>query len=353
MSRQRSEDLATRTDQVSLKPYDRAQAITRPADLGPTYAEHEYHALSEQQLALWPAEGDRAGREIAARAAWHQPHADATTTALTHSEALLAGATERYQRAVEVLGPWRRRASNDNIRYLTVMALLALGDTAGIWASAVWLGEIPLIALGQAVATGAAAVTAGLAGGELRTAASARSRRRDREELDAGQQQFARLFSAADGEHFAGRVIGLLSACVVLLIALGIFALRTGVEGSLAGLTFGGLAAATALASFISCYVHADDVADLIGTYAKERRKAEKHHMKVAGTKSLAITSADASRVGSIVQENDRRALGAAYEVDALKHRMLRQNPQVVGHGFAATTPDPVGRRVRDHGDQL
>lgn len=353
MSRRHSQDLAARTDQVSLKPYDRAHGLTRPADLGLTYAEHEYEALREQQKALWPAEGDREGRDIAAHAAWHRPHADATMTALTHSQRLLAGAADRYQHALDVLGPWRRRASTDNVRYLTAMALLALGDTAGIWASAVWLGEIPLIALGQAIATGAAAVTAGLAGGELRNAASARSRRRDPEEIGADQQQFARLFAGVDAERFAGRLIGLLSASVVLLIALGVFALRTSVEGALAGLTFGGLATATALASFVSSYVHADEVADLIGTYAKGYRKAEKHLLTLAGSKALAITSADTARVGSIVQENERRSVGAAHEVDALKHRMLRQNPQVVGHGFATTAADPVGRRVRDHGDEL
>jgi hypothetical protein len=53
----------------------------------------------------------------------------------------------------------------------------------------------------------------------------------------------------------------------------------------------------------------------------------------------------------SIWREHDARGRAAAQKVTALKYRMLRRNPQVVGHGEATTQAGGlIGRRARKDG---
>jgi lauroyl/myristoyl acyltransferase len=73
-----------------------------------------------------------------------------------------------------------------------------------------------------------------------------------------------------------------LSATVVALLAVGIFSLRSSIEGSSAGLTFSLLAAATAIGSLLLGYSAADEVADLLATMAKRVHRAEQRHLNLA-----------------------------------------------------------------------
>ena len=91
---------------------------------------------------------------------------------------------ERFSLADIVLGSFARRPSHDAARYWTVWAVLAGGDALGVLASAVWLGEIPLVALGQALACGVAAVTIGGVGEDVRERHDQRVRRAA---IDAGR----------------------------------------------------------------------------------------------------------------------------------------------------------------------
>ena len=163
--------------------------------------------------------------------------------------------------------------------------------------------------------------------------AQAKSRRRDADELTDDERRYRRLFEGVELELPTLKIAAGVAASVVASVAGSIFALRAVTEGATAGLVFGGLAAATMLASFISSYIHADEVADLLATFERQYAVAIKRFRKASAAKALQVSGASVAEVASIEREYDRRALAAANKVEACKQRMLRRNPQVVGHG--------------------
>ncbi len=138
---------------------------------------------------------------------------------------------------------------------------------------------------------------------------------------------------------------------MVALLAVGIFALRSGIEGSLAGLTFGLFAAATAIASGLLRYSATDELADLLGAMAKRARRAEKRHLKLAAASPPKVRAKAEEAARSVLAEHQLRGQAAAKRVESLGWRVLRRNPQVVGHGHPAGEPGGViGRRPRRGG---
>jgi hypothetical protein len=343
--------LVAETDSISLQRIDEAAGLGRPGGLGVTNAEREFESIGHEQEESWLAEGEAAARTASVRAARYDEAVIAGRFLLTDHSDEVTSARQSYQHAAQTLMPYVRRSPADAWRYGAGWALLGLGDTAGVWGAAIWLGEIPLIALGQALATGFAAVTAGLAGGELQELRQARARRRDPDSLSPDERQYQRLFVEADAGLGLTKIVGGVSLTVVVLVAIGVFALRAGTEGLLAGVTFGALAAATALGSFVSSYVHGDEVADLIGSYRKRYDAARRRHRGLARNRDLSRHASAVEESTSIWREHDARGRAAAQKVTALKYRMLRRNPQVVGHGEATTQSSGlIGRRARKDG---
>lgn len=338
--------LLAETDAVVLQRIDEAAGLGRPGGLGTTYAEHEYDTLADEQAISWPAEGEAASRAAQIRAASSGDAAKAASFLVDQDKAGVTAARDDYLHAAHTLTPYVRRSPRDHIRYGAGWVLLGLGDTAGVWGAAIWLGEVPLIALGQAVATGFAAVTAGLAGGELQELRQAQRREREPESLSADERRYQRLFVGADKGLGITKIASGISFAVVALVAVAVFALRAGTEGLLAGFTFGGLAAATALGSFISSYVHGDEVADLIATYLRAYLDAQRLLQRLADASGLSGYAGATTEADSISREYDARGQAAHRKVTALKYRMLRRNPQVVGHG-EATVDAVIGRRSR------
>jgi hypothetical protein len=341
--------LLAETDAVSLQRIDEAHGVGRPNGLGVTYAEQEFDQLGLEQEFSWPAQGERQARSARIRAAQAEAPAQAATFLLEQHEHAVREATDQLQHAARTLLPYTHRAPSDIWRYLIAWLVLGLGDTAGVWGAAIWLGEVPSIALGQAAASGFAAVTAGLAGGELGNHRRAQARRRDLESLGEDERRYWPLFA---GGTSPPRLIAFLGAAVVALIAVAIFALRTTTEGLMAGLTFGALGAATALGSFVSCYVHADDVADLLADYRRRHLSAMRRHRRLASSRALNRRAAAGTEAESILHEHDLRGEAATLRVGALKFRMLRRNPQVVGHGTNTDLEAHglIGRRHRVDG---
>ena len=343
--------LVAEADSISLQRIDEAAGLGRPGGVGVTNAEREFESLASEQEQSWLAEGEAASRTASVRAARYDEAAKAGRFLLADHSDEVTEARQSYQHAAQTLMPYVRRSPADAWRYGTGWALLGLGDTAGVWGAAIWLGEIPLIALGQALATGFAAVTAGLVGGELQELRQARARRRDSDSLSSDERQYQRLFVGADAGLGVTKLVGSISLTIVVLVAIAIFALRAGTEGLLAGVTFGGLAAATALGSFVSSYVHGDEVADLIGSYRKRYDAASRRHRGFARNRDLSQHASAVEESTSISREYDTRGRAASHKVTALKYRMLRRNPQVVGHGEGTTeTSGVIGRRSRKDG---
>lgn len=340
------DDSLLQESEVGMQRVDEAAGLARPAGFGTTYREQQFDASADEQDDAWSAEGEVASRAPGRRADKSDDAASAAAYVVGENQETVSEAKKDNLHAARTLMPFVRRSSHDHIRYVLGWLLLGLGDTAGVWGAAIWLGEVPYVALGQALATGFAAVTAGLAGGELQDLRQSRLRHREAELLSSDERRYQRLFAGADVGLSITKIVMGISVTIVVLVAVAVFALRAGTEGLLAGFTFGGLAAATALGSFVSSYVHADEVADLLATYEKRYRRAQRRHLRLASARVLSRHASAVGEVNSILREYKARGSAAHQKVVALKYRMLARNPQVVGHGEAV--PETViGRRSR------
>ncbi|MEV1116154.1 hypothetical protein AB0I91_13865 [Actinosynnema sp. NPDC049800] len=346
---QRSVDAWTReADAVTLPRVSEVEAQGRPGTVGTVYSEYEYGALADEQELVWPAEGESAARPYQVEAEGLTSADTATAFVLAASEKEVQEAQADYQDAVRVLTPYIRREPGSKMRYWVCWPLLILGDMAGVWSAAVINGDIPFIAFWQALASGVAAGCAGLVGSELKDLRMAQARQRDPESLGKDEQRYWRLFTGAGKGMALVRLVGLLSLLVVALLALGIATLRSGIEGIEAGVTFGLLAAATALGSGLLGYAAADEVADLVGTMENRLRRAIKRHLKLASSPAPRQRARALEEARSIKSEYQLRGQGAAKRVESLSWRVQRNNTHVLGHGFPAGEPSGViGRKAR------
>lgn len=345
-------DIWTReADAISLPRLDEVGGHPRPSGFGVTYVEKEYEALADEQELSWPAEGEHAARRHQVQARSLDTAAAATKVLMTETEKEVKAAHIAYQHAAQVLISYVRRESFAKLRYWICWPLLVLGDMAGVWSAAVVLGDIPAIAFWQALASGLAAGCAGLVGSELKDLRLARARRRDPDSLSSDELRYRRLFTGTDGGIGIVKLIALLSLTVVALIAVGIFVLRSEIEGGISGLTFGLLAAATAIGSGLLGYSAADEVADLLATMEKRVRRAEKRYWALAGSKLPKTQAAAVEAASSIQAEYKLRGQAAGKRVESLGFRVLRRNSQVVGHGYPVGEQSGIiGRRARRGG---
>lgn len=337
-------------DEVTLPRIDEVEFHPRPANAGITYAEYEFDALAEEQTATWPAEGECTARPFQVQARGEEIPGTADLFLLKEHEQEVRAAHAAYQHAVRVLQPHVRRELGAKLRYWICWPLLVLGDASGVLSAAIMLGDIPWVAAGQALSSGLAAACAGLAGSELKHLQLAQARRRDPETLSDDEQPYRHLFAGPAGVGIV-KFVGALSLLVVLLMAVAISTLRSVVEGSEAGLTFGLLAAITAIGSALLGYAAADEIADLLATKARRVRKAEAHHRTLAGTKVLRVRAQADEAARSLHVEYEHRGQAASHRVESLSWRVLRNNPGVMGHGLPnGDAMGIVGRRTRRGG---
>jgi len=338
-------------DAVSLPRLDEVGGHPRPSGIGVTYAEQEYHALADEQELTWPAEGEREARPFQVEARGLDRVAAGVELLLSQSETEVRQARADHQHAARVLTPYVRREPGAKLRYWVCWPVLWFGDTAGVWSAAVIHGDVVFIAFGQALAAGLAAACAGLVGSELKDLRMARARQRDLESLLEDELRYRRLFAGGDGGGGIVALVGLLSLMVVALVAVGIFTLRSSIEGSASGLTFGLLAAATAIASGLLGYSAADEVADLLAAMAARVHHAEKRYLKLAAAAPSKVRAEAEEAARSIQAEYGLRGQAAGKRVESLAWRVQRRNPQVLGHGYPVGEQGGViGRRTRRSG---
>lgn len=338
-------------DAISLPRLDEVGGHPRPTGVGTSYAEQEYHTLADEQELSWPAEGERAARRFQVRARGLDRMGMATDFLLGENETEVRQARADYQHAATVLTPHVRREPGAKPRYWIVWPLLALGDASGVLSAAITLGDIPWVAAGQALSSGLAAACAGLFGTELKHRQLAHARRRDPDTLSDDERRYQRLFTSGDTGLGVVKLVGLLSLTVVFLLAVAVGALRSSTEGDSSGLTFGLLAAATAVGSALLGYSAADEVADLLATYRKRVAHAEKRHLALAAGRPARRQAEAEETARSMHAEHQLRGQAAGKRVESLSWRVQRRNPQVFGHGFPTGEQSGViGRRTRRGG---
>lgn len=319
---------------VNLQRVDEAAAVTAPEVLATdTWMERGFDELASEQQRLWPAEGEVAGRNEASTANGLTAAVEAEQFLLAESASLVQTAKESYEHCLTTLLVWVNRGPHANFRYWVGWSVLGMGDAVGVAGAAILLGEEVWIACGQALATGLAAVTAGLAGHDLKELRLARQRQRDPDDLTEDEKRYRRFFDDTSPGDSLLKVLAYLSGTIVLLIALGIFALRASIEGTLAGLVFGSLAAATALASFMNSYAHADEVADLLAVTRRTYQQAIRDYRRLGQAVPIRRQAEALEKAASIEREHALRGEAAAHHLQAMKFQSLTANPGVVGHG--------------------
>lgn len=345
VGRKTADRSASRTEGVRLIPVDAASATPRPTAISSTYLELEHDALALEQQHLFAAEGERRARSHTATARSLGHATDHLTSSMERAKLAADKASERCEQLHDVLGPYVRRKATSSIGYLARTGALLLGDIAGLSGAAIALGEYPALAVAQAISAGTATVTAGLAATQLRHLPHAAEHKL--EDIPKPLEPYRHLFSGATGSNRLRAAVLAISALIALFVSIGVFALRTAVEGSLSGLTFGALAAAIAMASFINSWYHADAVADMIESADHDARRADRRHRRRSRTRVIGRATGAAYQGDSVITEHTHRGLAAAAHVDAEKYRAMQASPDVVGHGPAATGTQPPLRRAR------
>lgn len=338
-----------KVESVRLIPVDNASAIARPDTIGDTYLERAHDARSREQQHLFAAEAEVQARKDIARARSLSFSTEQAKLSVARATSAADKAAALYEQTVEALGPYVRRKATSSVGYLARTAGLLIGDIAGLSGAGITLGEYPALAITQAIAAGTATVTAGLAATQLRHLQQAAERQNDN--LPKPLEPYRQLFTGPiDTDRRRTAVLGI-AALIAVLVAVGVLALRSTVEGPLAGVTFGALAAAIALASFINSWYHADLVADAVESGRHDAERADRRHRRLAGNRTVHDAEQADLQGKSVITEYTHRGLAAAAHIEADKYRALLASPDVVGHGPArSVTPaqtEPKLRRAR------
>jgi hypothetical protein len=336
---------------IRLLLVENAAAAPMPETVGGLWSDSELDQLAEEQEPLWQARGEAAAQPATVRAAGLDPAAKAAQTRIGVHDPKLRATVEWSITVQKVLGGLTRREPRAKFWYVLRFVSLVLGDVAGVAGAAILLGEIVWLAVMQAVAAGVAAVSAGIVGQDIRDMVLSRRRRRDEKKLSAEEQPFRHLFQGAHaGEGIIKIMVGV-AVMVAILTVSGIFALRSGVEGPTNGVVFAGLAGAICLASALNSYIYADEVADLIDRANRAAHREGRRHQQLANHRGLRRSAKATAAAQSIKQEHQLRGVAAMRHILALKWRVYRHNPAIVGHGPQPNQPSLNGQAERRHAD--
>ncbi|SLC89113.1 hypothetical protein [Mycobacteroides abscessus] len=342
-------DGSSRPEGIRLIPVESASATARPDAIAETYLEREHDAHGLEQQHLFAAEGEVQARDQAAAAKAADYAATQMKSSVERARSAADNAAKRSERIRDVLGPYVRRKAMSWIGYVLRLLALLIGDIAGLAGAAIALGEAPALAITQAISAGTATVTAGLAATELRHRQHAAERKLD--EIPEALEPYRHLFGGATGSNRLRAAVLVIAATIALFVSVGVFALRTAIEGELSGLTFGALAAAIAMASFVNSWYHADAVADVVESAQHDAHRADRRHRRLSKTALIGKAETAAFHGGSLITEYTHRGLAAAAHLEAEKYRALQASPDVVGHGpapdWAPRVPATPRRRGR------
>lgn len=283
------------------------------------------------------ADSKAAAMEHRASAARLRREADLGETRIAAYDLQIATLNQLINKAYTMLGSWTGRAWWDTRRKLAFWAILLVADTGTIAGIAYGVGEELYLAIPLGLGVGASAITMGLLASDHRKhkerARRASSRPKDSEE-------FAGFFVADVRRSYLQVVFG---AMFAVLLA-GVLTLRVGASGDpVLGIGFGLVAAASFLASWVSCWYHTCEISDFLdGLWRKCDALAAKQDPEVLriGTHNAATSMADSlEEIGRLT--GDAGAEAAAARVIA---RGPMENPAIYGHGtpIPPTPPSPA-----------
>lgn len=348
--RRRIKDLGDHAENIRIERPERPTGMSIRPSNATSYIEREFDLYGKEQLDKHQAEGTAAARSARVQAASLMLPAElAQTRARDNYKRLQQSETDR-DHAQHWLGPFARRAPGAHRLYLVWFCLLMLGDSVGVLGAALMWGEVWILAIGQGLASGAAAVAAGWVGADVRDRRDAHARFQLAAQADLPSdltERYPALFGPVPNERETYGAAVAIAIVIAASLATAIFALRAAVEDSLlAGLVFGGLALATCLASFVNSWTHADRVADLLERYDLAYRVAEGQHERLSQHPAPMTRDGAVQTAESIELEHQLRGAAAEAGVLALAEAVMRRHPEIFGHAIAPHAPTgPVARR--------
>lgn len=344
-----ADEADAQAESIALPRVDEARAVARPTHVGTFHVETEYSELEAEQPPLFDAAGIEAARASEVEAAGLAPAARGDERLLSGHLPILEEAERRMVCTRDALASFRRRPPKAKPWHLGAKAAFIGGDLAGIATAAIWMGEIPAIAVVMATSAAVATVTAGLSGTDVRHVRDRARLARPASDLTEAQQSFAHLFTAPDAGWPHVKSLLYVSGAVAGCIAVSIGALRMAIEEPIVGLVFGGIAAAIAAASWIESFMHADAAADLIDNADADYERELARHQRLSGASAWRRREEALAEADSLTREHTHRGSAAARHLRALKARILRSNPGIAGHGPAAE-PTAIGQTARRNG---
>lgn len=337
----------TLAESIVIPRAEEAQVLVRPGTIGPLWVEREYGALEHEQPDLWEASGIAASRETAVTAARQTLVAGEVERVVSEHRQAVSDAHEHLLLTHRVLAPFRRRAKGAKRWYQAAKAGFLAGDIAGFGTAAIWLGELPVIALTLATSAAVATVAAGLLGVDVRDQELRRQREHAVPTPAEEQNRFPQLFRQPPPGGTLKRML-LLAAGTAGMIGFGIAALRAAVDDQMIGFIFGGIAMAVAGGCFLVSYAGADEAADLIEHAEADYKIAVARHLCLTEHRGHSQFEEAQAESVSLAQEHQARGRAATHRVQALKWGILRRNPSHAGHGAAAPQAGaPVGQTAR------
>lgn len=329
-------------ENIIIPRAEETQVLVRPSGVGRLWVEHEYDELEQEQPDLWQSSATAASRESEIKAAQHRVAAAEAIQLVSDNRSVVDDARRYLLRVRLVLVSLRRRAKGTKIWYQLAKAGLLLGDIAGLGTAAIWLGELPLIAILLAISAAVATIASGLLGVEVRDREQRRQRQQAVPELSAAQQEFAPLFTADTSSVTLKRML-IVALGTTGMLGLTIGTLRAAVDEPLIGLVFGGIAMAVAGGSFLVSYAGADEVADLLEHAEADYAQAVAAQLRMSQHASITEYEQAVAERDCITEEYAARGAAAAHRIRALKWAILRRNPSHAGHGQAVGRPIAIG----------
>lgn len=342
-----AEDAEDAASRVTLPHAELAQVLARPEAIGHLWVEDEYDELQEEQRHLWSASAEGASRSANIEAAKLQTAAAEATALVSANRVVVDEARDRLMRTTQVLAPFRRRAKGAKVWYQGGKAGLLCGDVAGFGTAAIWLGELPVIAITLASSAAIATIAAGLIGVDVRDREQRRQRQFAVPDPSEAQREFPQLFLEPTGGALKRMLT--IATGTAGLIGVGIAALRSAVDDPFIGIVFGGIALAVAGGSFLISYAGADEVADLLEHAEADYDRAANKHLALSTHSALQMVAGADAEADSIILEHLTRGEAAERRVRALKWGILRRNPSHAGHGPAARISGQTPRRDEAH----
>ena len=326
-------DFEEELEGTMMPPVDETIFVPRPPEIETTYLEDYGQRRAAEQIPLHHRDGELEARLFREEFAGLSPMAGEEQFLIDGAREDVADTRGRYRMGLRVLGQFRCRNRHERWFYFLRMLVLLGGDVVGVAGGLIMLGEIPWLAVLQALAAGAAAIASGLMAAPIKEARLARMRRKGPDDLTSDEWLFSVWFQGPDKGEYLVKVCVYGALTIIPLLFVGTLALRLSTEGTIAGLVFGCLAVAVALASWVNAYHYTDPISDLLDHLYQDFLRAKRELNELTERPARADRARAEATVASVLGAAELAGKAAEQRVLGSISRRLTTQPGIVGHG--------------------